>query len=299
MTNPLEERDSSKIRLLEGGKHIADETIRNLHPKSLTSTHPPNPNSETPTPEEEQGGEDVKELKGVIGYTEDELRQDKAKRGAALAGIPADQYTKLQGGLDSFEQQEAAQRQEERQHEVYSYVGEQPEPTRPARPEREVPPMVIEVGRHYVRQYDDAHLIASDVTRLKKVYSAASQAIAGFEEGMYWEQFDRAKAAAAKHAKKCTNSKGFVTRVPYVFSCLENSFAFSLEELVYLRGDDVLYSDSTLFDVIDHMRETYHRLANTGQLDVEYRSWLCRILDTYEKRKEPKERLHPTAHEYA
>lgn len=68
---------------------------------------------------------------------------------------------------------------------------------------------------------------------------------------------------------------------------------------MYLRGDDVLYSDSPLFDVIDHMRETYHRLANTGQLDVEYHSWLCRILDTYEKRKEPKERLHPTAHEYA
>lgn len=46
------------------------------------------------------------------------------------------------------------------------------------------------------------------------------------------------------------------------------------------------------------MRETYHRLANTGQIDLEYRTWLCSILDEYEKRKEPKERLNPTARDY-
>jgi len=274
-------------------ERVAAKTIGNFHPKSYETNSNPEP------PEEERGGAAAKEVQGLRGYTEDELRQDRAKRGAAMAGIPAHQYAKLNGGLDHVEQTEAAQRQQERQHEVFSRTEEQPEPTRPARPEREVPPAVIEVGRQYARQYDDAHLIASDVTRFKKVYATASQALAGFDEGMYWERFDGAKAAAAKHAKKCTNSKGFVTRVPYLFTCLENAFSFSLEELVYLRGDDALYSDYTLFEVIDHMRETYHRLANTGQLDVEYRTWLCIILDEYEKRKEPKERLNPTTRTYS
>ena len=31
---------------------------------------------------------------------------------------------------------------------------------------------------------------------------------------MYWERFDAAKAAADKRARKRTNSKGYVTRVP-------------------------------------------------------------------------------------
>ena len=115
---------------------------------------------------------------------------------------------------------------------------------------------------------------------------------------LYWERFDGAKAAADKRAHKRTNSKGYVTRVPYLFTCLENAFSLSLEELVYLRSDESLYADYTLFDVIDTMRDTYHRLNNTGQIDVNYRTWLCDILDEYEKRKEPKVRLNATARDY-
>ena len=95
-------------------------------------------------------------------------------RGAAMAGISADQYAKLQGGQDQAEREEATQRQQEWLFE------EQPEPALPARPEREVPSAVIEVGRQYARLYDDPHLISSDVTRFKKLFSTASQAIPGF-----------------------------------------------------------------------------------------------------------------------
>ncbi len=158
--------------------------------------------------------------------------------------------------------------------------------------------MVIEVGQQYASLYDDPHLLPSDITRFKKLFSTASQALAGFQESMYWERFDGAKAAADKRACKRTNSKGYVTRVPYLFTCLENAFALSLEELVYLRSDESLYADYTLFDVIDTMRDTYARYCNTEQSNIEYRTWLCDILDEYEKRKEPKVRLNATTRDY-
>ncbi len=158
--------------------------------------------------------------------------------------------------------------------------------------------MVIEVGRQYASLYDDPHLLPSDVTRFKKLFSTASQALVGFQDALYWERFDGAKAAADKRACKRTNSKGYVTRVPYLFTCLENAFALSLEELVYLRSEESLYAEYTLFDVIDNMRDTYARLYNTGETDLEYRAWLCDILDEYEKRKEPKVRLNATTRDY-
>jgi len=285
-----EERDPEDSTSLEE-ERVAAVTIRNLNTKA--SAHTSNPNPEPP--EEAQGNTAAEEVQGLAGYTEAELQQDCNKRGAAMAGTPAHQYAKLTGGQDSHEQRhDAAPHQAEQQQQAPRFVEEQPEPTVPARPEREVPSVVIEEGRQYARQYDDAHLIQSDITRFKKLYATAEQAIEGFHEGMYWERYDGAKEVAAKRARKCTNSKGFVTRVPYLFTCLENAFGFSLEEMVYLRSDDALSSDCTLFDVIDTMRDTYHRMVNTGQIDIEYRTWLCVILDEYEKRKEPKERLNAT-----
>ena len=89
-----------------------------------------------------------------------------------------------------------------------------------------------------------------------------------------------------------------MTRVPYLFTCLENAFAFSLEELVYLRSEESLYADSTLFDVIDKLRTSYYDFSKTKQINIEYRTWLCDILDEYEKREEPKVRLNATTRDY-
>ena len=278
----IKERDPEDSTAQEGKQGVV--AIRNFHPRTLPSGPHSNPNPKLSTSEEGQGGEAVQE---VQYSTEVELRQGCIKQSATMAAIPADQDAKLTDGQNSNEPQQAPRRSEE-----------QPEPVLPARPEREVPPAVNEEFQHYARQYDDAHLIQSGSTRLKKLYATAEQALPDFHEGMYWEHYDAAKGAAAKRARKCTNSKGFVTRVPYLFTCLENAFGFSLEEMVYLRSDDSLCADTSLFDVIDTMRDTYNRLVNTGQLDVEYRTWLCDILDEYEKRKEPKERLNATSHAY-
>ena len=119
-------------------------------------------------------------MRELLGYTEAELKQDRNKRGAAMAGIPADQYAKLNGGQDQAEREEATQRQQE----TSWLFEEQPEPTLPARLEREVPLAVIEVGRQYVSLSDDPHLIPSAVTRFKKLFSTASQAIHGFQDGI-------------------------------------------------------------------------------------------------------------------
>jgi len=289
-TSREEYTEDSTARREEQGD---DKAIRRFNPKSVDTPSPSNPNPELPTLEEGQSGETVQAAQEALYSLKDELKQGSTTPGAALVGIPANQYQKANGG-----QEDMAPRQAEPQQQAPRWIEEQPEPVRPARPEREVPLAVLEEGRQYARQYDDAHLIQSDTTRFKKLYATAEQALEGFHEGMYWERYDAAKDVAAKRARKCTNSKGFVTRVPYLFTCLENAFEFSLEEMVYLRGDDVLCADTSLFEVIDTMRDTYNRLANTEQIDVDYRTWLGDILDEYEKRKEPKERLNATARAY-
>lgn len=282
-TNRYEDSEDSTA---EEEEQVAAKTIRNFHPKSSPTHFPSNPNPNS-VPQEAQGGEAAKEVEGVKSSINTESKQESNTHGTPLVGV-SDQYAPLNGGTDQVEQEE----------EVYYRIEEQTEPMLPTRPERTIPPFVVKEGTFYARQYDDAHLIQSDITRFKKIYATAEQALPDFHEGMYWEHYDAAKDVAAKRARKRTNSKGFVTRVPYLFTCLENAFAFSLEELVYLRGDDVLCADTSLFEVIDTMRDTYNRLYNTDQIDVEYRTWLGEILDEYEKRKEPKERLNATTRPY-
>lgn len=263
--------------------HIAAKTIRKFHPKSYDTNSPPNPNPEPP--EEEQGGASAKEVQETLGYTAVELKQDRAKRGAAMAGIPADQYAKLNGGLDQTEQQEeAAQRQAE--------VQEVPAAT--PRPAREIPTQVEKAIIEFAQQYDDTHLVRSDVTRVAKIYFTAAQTLEHFNDTLFFALFDQAHTAALKKHCERSNSHGRVNRVPFFFTCLENAFSFSLEELVYLRSDDALYSDYSLWDVIDTVRDNYHRLFNTGQITDDYRTWLCDILDDLEKRTAPKQRLNLT-----
>jgi len=104
----------------------------------------------------------------------------------------------------------------------------------------------------------------------------------------------------AKQLRGCghTNAKGRVNRVPYFFTCLENAFEFSLEELVYLRSDYPLYTEIEVWDMIDHLRETYQQQCHSGQTQLAYRQWLEQILDQQEHRKRPKRRKNVTAKDY-
>ena len=95
-----------------------------------------------------------------------------------------------------------------------------------------------------------------------------------------------------------TNAKGRVNRMPYFFTCLENAFAFSLEELVYLRSDYPLSTEIEVWDMIDHLRETYQQQCHSGQTQLDYRQWLELILDQQEHRKWPKRRKNVTAKDY-
>lgn len=266
-------------------ERVAPTTIRNLRTKSVGTNHLPNPDPNSLPQEEGKGGEATEEVESTLGYTENELKQDRNKRGAALAGIPADQYAKLTGGQDQAEQQETAQRRAEVQQI----------PIASARPMREVPVTVENAITEFAEQYDDAHLLRSDVTRAAKIYFTAVQTLEYFNDTLFFAFLDQARAAALKKSNCAhTNGRGHVNRVPFFFTCLENAFSFSLEELVYLRAEDPLYSDYSLWDVIDTIRDNYHRLFNTGQITEDYRTWLCDILDDLEKRKAPKQRINQT-----
>ncbi len=243
-----------------------------------------NPKPNVPLPPSAKGGVAAKEVERVQGYTTKELKQDTGKRGAAAAGIPAEHYEKLSGGKDQ------AERQEERQRE--DHIQER-------RPQREIPAQIIKEVTEYARQYDDMHILPSDVTRAAKIYFTAAQSLDFFQETLYWTCFDGARNAA-KRLRGCehTNAKGKRNRMPYFFTCFENAFSFSLEELVYLRTDNPLFTDCSLYDVVDHLRRTYQQQYYDGETRLDYREWLQTILDQLEQRKEPKQRKNQTTREY-
>jgi hypothetical protein len=279
--------DSSSSSTSERSAAASPTTIRNRQAEQITEQHQeqgsphqvyskPKPNPH-PMPDRHSAAA-TKGVGNELGYTEEELKHDPKKRGAAAAGIPAEQYAKLNGGLDHAD-------------EMAAEVGKE-------RPAREIPTRVETEITTYAGLYDDAHLIASDVTRCKKIYATAEQALAHFNENLFWAFYDEARSAAAKYAHKRRNSRGRVNRIPYMFTCLENAFNFSLEELVYLRTEDPLYTDYSLWDVIDHLRKTHQQQYYSRETALDYRDWLQAILDQLERGAEPKQRINPTRREY-
>jgi hypothetical protein len=266
---------NSQVEIHHKTEKIQSVGSENILPNSKPNTSPP--------PSAKRGAAE-KEVKRVNGYTGEELKQDVKKRGAAAAGIPAEHYEKLSGGKDQTERQEECQRENQ---------------TREQRPQREIPAQIAKEITEYAQQYDDAHTIPSDVTRAAKIYFTAAQSIRFFQETLYWTCFDEAREAA-KRLRGCehTNTKGKRNRMPYFFTCFENAFSFSLEELVYLRTDNPLFPDYSLFDVVDHLRGTYQQQYYNGETRLDYREWLQTILDHLEQRKEPKQRNNRTSREY-
>jgi hypothetical protein len=157
---------------------------------------------------------------------------------------------------------------------------------------------VVTEVEQYASQYDDPEKVRGDGTRAVKLFFTAQQALDFFNENLFWAFYDEARKAAAKYAHKHTNRQGRNNRVPYMFTCWENAFNLSLEELVYLRTENPLYTDYSLWDVIDHLRVNYQQQYHDGQTRLDYREWLQILLDRLENRKEPKERNNRTTRDY-
>jgi hypothetical protein len=273
---------------------VAPTTIRNTQNEEASQTESQkNPSEEhdlsskpkAPPNPEGKGAAAAKRAKRTKGYTEEELKQDIGKRGAAAAGIPAEHYHKLTGGLDHQEEQEQQQRT----------AASELVP----RAKREIPAQLVQEITEYAKQYDSTHLVKSDVTRAAKIYFTAAQTREFFHDHLFWAFYDEAREAA-KQLRGCehTNAKGRVNRMPYFFTCLENAFEFSLEELVFLRSDYPLFTEIEVWDLIDHLRETYEQRQQSSQTQLDYRQWLLQILDQQEHRKRPKKRTNVTAKDY-
>src|SRR6266550_718895 len=268
------------IRKTHNEEDIQTDTDQNPLTDEETFSKPKPP----PCPEK-KGAAAAKRAERVNGYTEEELKQDTQKRGAAAAGIPAEHLHKLNGGLDQKEEQEQQQRTAQ----------SEPAP----RPRREIPAQLVQEITQFAEQYDSAHLVASDITRAAKIYFTAAQTLEYFQDTLFWAFFDEAMEAA-KNLRGCehTNAKGRVNRMPYFFTCLENAFVFSLEELVYLRSDEPLSTEIEVWDMIDHLRKTYQQQRQSGQTQLDYRAWLEQIVNQQEHRKQLKSHKNITAKDY-
>jgi len=113
------------------------------------------------SPPKEKGAAAAKREIRANGYTEEELKQDLGKRGAAAVGLPAEHHRKLAGGKDETEEQEQRQR------------ATQSEPAH--RTKREIPAQLVQEITQFAELYDSAHLVKSDVTRAAKIYFTAAQ----------------------------------------------------------------------------------------------------------------------------
>lgn len=276
---------------------VEPQAIRNLNEASQTENASQQPRipieskANPPSPQKEKGAGAAKRVEADISYTEEELKRDSAKRGAAVVGIPADQLEKLRGGLDAAEQQAQARTQARREAEE-----------RGQRQRHPMPPKFRERITSLVQSYDEPHLIKSDVSRAWKLYMTAWQALVHIEtqqqfETMYWQLFDQAAVKAATFANERTNSRGQTNIVPYFFTCFENSFELTLEELAFLRTPNPLYADSSLWDTVDYLRNTYKEQYADGTTKVDYTEWLQLLLDELEHCKQPKTRPNRTQRE--
>lgn len=259
------------------------ETKRDEKKRAEEETSPKRKSPPYPERESAAAAKRAELAERVNGYTEEELKRDAQKRGAAAAGIPAEHYQKLRGEPDRREEPEV-----------------QPSQSEPASPpRRQMPAELVEAVTQFATFYDSPHLVSSDVTRATKMYFTAAQTIPDFRQTLF-EAFLEEAVDAAKEVRGCehTNSKGRVNRIPYFFTCLENALSFSLEELVYLRTDEPLYGQTTVLDLVNHLRTTYNQQVQDRQTELDYRSWLEWILDEQEHRKQPKQRNNVTAKHY-
>jgi hypothetical protein len=109
-------------------------------------------------------------------------------------------------------------------------------------------------------------------------------------DNLYRGLFERAAAKAATFASERTNSRGQTNIVPYFFTCFENSFELTLEELAYLRTSNPFYADSSLWKFVDDARTTYKQQYAAGEVEADYSEWLQLALDMLEHCKRPKSR---------
>jgi hypothetical protein len=106
--------------------------------------------------------------------------------------------------------------------------------------------------------------LQSDITRVTKIYWAATQLFTGFKNSWFLDRLQEAFVAACK-------ARGVKRRVPYFFVCLENILQLTPEEKAFIRSDEPLYTDGKdIKSFIFQLRRTYEKSGS----ELDYHGWI-------------------------
>ena len=103
----------------------------------------------------------------------------------------------------------------------------------------------------------------SDVTRLTKLYWAATQIFNGFTNAWFLDMIQEAFLTVC-------NTRGVKRRVPYFFKCLEDKLELTPDELVFIRSQEPLYADGDIQNFKASLRKAYEKSGT----HLEYLEWI-------------------------
>src|SRR6266571_2811781 len=104
----------------------------------------------------------------------------------------------------------------------------------------------------------------SDVTRITKLYWAATQIFNGFSNAWFLDMIQEA------FIKVC-NTRGVKRRVPYFFTCLEDKLELTPDELVFIRSQEPLYTDGV---DIHSFKASIRKAYEKSGTNLEYLEWV-------------------------
>jgi hypothetical protein len=103
----------------------------------------------------------------------------------------------------------------------------------------------------------------SDITRITKLYWAATQIFNGFTNVWFLDMIREVFVTVC-------NTRGVKRRLPYFFSCLEDKLELTPDELVFIRSQEPLYADGNIHSFKASLRKAYEKSGT----HLEYLEWV-------------------------
>jgi len=147
---------------------------------------------------------------------------------------------------------------------------QQPKPTKrsqksqPQRKKRGTPEQLAQYIAYVVQQLGgNPKFQQSDITRITKMYWAATQIFNGFTNVWFLDMIKEVFIETCR-------TRGVKRRVPYFFKCLEDKLELTADELAFIRSQEPLYKDGDITAFKTKLIKTYEQSGT----HLEYIEWV-------------------------
>jgi hypothetical protein len=154
--------------------------------------------------------------------------------------------------------------------DIHAQQIQQPKPTnrsrkqQPQRQRRGTPEQLSRYIAYVIQQLGgNPKFQQSDITRITKMYWAATQIFNGFTNVWF---LDMVKEVFIETCR----TRGVKRRVPYFFKCLEDKLELTADELAFIRSQEPLYKDVDITAFKASLRKAYEKSGT----HLEYLEWV-------------------------